>query len=225
MPFLFPAAPNSGDNYSYGDITWEYNGYAWEKIDAGITTPHLEVDGITGSIQFNNGFGGLSGSSDFYWDGTDLILTDTHHLIGDILGAVEHQCHNVSGVGITKGYPVYITGTDGASTILRIALADASNPSKMPAIGLATNTIADGEYGNIVVIGTILQLDTSLYSTNQTLYVSPGGGLTGIRPIEPSHLVQNIGKVGRSHPNTGSLIVLGPGRTNDIPNIIDGGIY
>jgi hypothetical protein len=35
MPFLFPAAPNSGDNYSYGDITWEYNGYAWEKLDEG----------------------------------------------------------------------------------------------------------------------------------------------------------------------------------------------
>jgi hypothetical protein len=131
----------------------------------------------------------------------------------------------MSGSGITKGTPVYITGMDGASSIIRIAPADASNSSKMPAVGITDDTIANGGYGHVVIIGTILNVNTSGYTTNDTLYVAPGGGLTAIRPTNETHLVQNIGKVGKVNSNTGSLIVMGPGRSNDIPNIIDGGTY
>jgi hypothetical protein len=253
MSLIFPANPTFGSTYSYDDVYWTFNGYAWEKYDNtpnevysinGITgniglsagggisitssgktfTVSLLVAGTTGSIQYKDG-DGLSGNSQMYFDGTNLVMINPTHLDGDILGGVHHYTHNTSGVGITKGYPIYITGTDGASTILRIALADASDPSKMPAIGLAESTIASGDYGHIVMFGTLLQVDTSAYSANQTLYVSPGGGLTAMRPTAANHLVQNIGKVGRVHANTGSLVVMGPGRSNDIPNVLDGGSY
>jgi hypothetical protein len=42
MPFNFPSSPSTGNTYSFGDIIWEYNGYAWEKLDllgTGIVGP------------------------------------------------------------------------------------------------------------------------------------------------------------------------------------------
>ena len=245
----FPTNPSIGNTYSIDQKFWVWNGYAWERYDptpnevytingitgdiglsagAGISlaatgktfTVSLIVGGITGSIQYKDG-GGLSGNSQLYFDGTNLVMVYPTHLDGDILGGIHHYAHNNSGVGITKGWPVYITGMDGSSTIFRIAGADASNSSKMPAVGLAESTIANGDFGHVLMFGTLLQVDTSAYATNQTLYVSPGGGLTGIRPTGSGNLIQNIGKVGRVHSNTGSLIVMGPGRSNDVPNIVD----
>ena len=216
MPIDFPNNPSSGQTYSYSGQQWSYDGVAWNKI----ITATIPLGGICGSIQYNDGASGLSGNSNFYYDGTNVVLIDPTHLDGDILGGVHHYAHNNSGVGITRGWPVYITGMDGASTIIRIATADASDSSKMPAIGLAESDIADGAFGHITMFGTLLQTDTSGYATNQTLYVAPGGGLTSGRPSASNQLIQNIGKVGRVHPNTGSLIVMGPGRSNDVPNIV-----
>jgi hypothetical protein len=216
MPIDFPNNPSSGQTYSYSGQQWSYDGVAWNKI----ITATIPIGGICGSIQYNDGASGLSGNSNFYYDGTNVVLIDPIHLDGDILGGVHHYAHNNSGVGITRGWPVYITGMDGASTIIRIATADASDSSKMPAVGLAESDIADGAFGHITMFGTMLQTDTSGYATNQTLYVAPGGGLTSGRPSASNQLIQNIGKVGRVHPNTGSLIVMGPGRSNDVPNIV-----
>lgn len=217
----FPSNPSVNQLHTVSDNGWIYDGYGWEKIDAGITF----ASGATGYIQYNDGYHGFTSNANFRFDGTNVVLTSPVHLDGDILGGVHHYAHNTSGVGISRGYPVYITGMDGASTIMRIAKADASNPSTMPAVGLAETDIANGDTSQVIMFGTLLQVNTSGYSTNQTLYVAPGGGLTGTRPTSPSHLVQNIGKVGRVHSNSGSMIVMGPGRSNDIPNVIDGGTY
>lgn len=239
MPIDFPNNPAVNDIYAYSGVSWQWNGYAWDSISVGGVTGGVtgatgpagatgatgpagaaNAAGITGSIQYKDG-SGFSGNSQMYWDGTNLVIDTTAHLDGDILGGVHHYAHNNSGVGITKGWPVYISGMDGASTIIRIAGADASNSSKMPAVGLAEETIANGNFGHIVMFGTLLQTDTSSYSTNQTLYVSPGGGLTATRPVGSGNLIQNIGKVGRVHSNTGSIVVMGPGRSNDVPNVVD----
>jgi hypothetical protein len=58
---------------------------------------------------------------------------------------------------------------------------------------------------------------------NSPLYVSTtAGNLTATRPTGASELVQNIGRVARVNQNSGEIVVLGPGRTNDVPNAIDG---
>jgi DNA/RNA endonuclease YhcR with UshA esterase domain len=48
---------------------------------------------------------------------------------------VKIECKNASGSTITKGTPVYITGTVGSSFRVEVAPADASNSAKMPAVG------------------------------------------------------------------------------------------
>jgi hypothetical protein len=55
---------------------------------------------------------------------------------------------------------------------------------------------------------------------NGVVYVAVGGGLTPTRPTGTTELVQNIGRVVRVHASTGELLVMGPGRTNDVQNLI-----
>ena len=127
---------------------------------------------------------------------------------------------NTSGGALTKGTPVYATGTVGATAVIEIAAADASNSAKMPAIGLLLQDLSNNGTGLVMVMGTITSINTAGYGINSSMFVAPGGGLTNTRPTAPTDLVQNVARVTRVHASTGSVLVLGPGRTNDVPNLI-----
>ena len=131
---------------------------------------------------------------------------------------------NTSGVTINKGAPVYATGSVGASGAVEVAAADADDPTKMPAIGLLAQQLADNATGECVVVGMLRGVDTGGYTINDPLYVSiTAGQLTGTKPTGTSELIQNIGRVVRVNNSSGEIVVLGPGRTNDVPNSIDAG--
>jgi hypothetical protein len=127
---------------------------------------------------------------------------------------------NTSGGALTKGTPVYATGTVGATAVIEVAAADASVSAKMPAIGLLLQDLSNNATGLVMVMGTITSINTAGYSINSPMYVAPGGGLTVTRPTAATDLVQNVARVTRVHASTGSVLVLGPGRTNDVPNLI-----
>jgi hypothetical protein len=71
-----------------------------------------------------------------------------------------------------------------------------------------------------MIMGTITGLNTTGYGINSGMFVAPGGGLTNTRPTAATDLVQNVARVTRVNASTGSVMVLGPGRTNDVPNLI-----
>jgi hypothetical protein len=127
---------------------------------------------------------------------------------------------NTSGGALTKGTPVYATGTVGATIVIEVAGADASVGAKMPSIGLLMQNLAINGTGLVMIMGTITGLNTIGYSINSGMFVAPGGGLTNTRPTAATDLVQNVARVTRVHATTGSVMVLGPGRTNDVPNLI-----
>jgi hypothetical protein len=130
---------------------------------------------------------------------------------------------NETGSAIPRGTPVAIVGY--ASSRPLVAPADANDPTKMPAIGLAYEQIADGSNGSVVAIGIAKQVDTSAFTVGQTLYVSTTPGvLTGTPPTGETGLIQNIGKVTEVGVN-GRVLVLGPGRTNAVPNLDNGKIF
>lgn len=131
---------------------------------------------------------------------------------------VHLTCKNTSGVTILKGTPVYVTGSVGATTTVEIAAADAGNAAKMPAIGLLEQDLLPNEFGRVIAVGVIPGLNTLGYTINQTAFVAVGGGLTGTRPTAATALVQNIGRVLRVNGSNGEILVLGAGRTNDVPN-------
>ena len=164
----------------------------------------------------------LSADSDSQIDfDTDINLGSTAHLNGNTLGSIHIACKNTQGTSVSGGTPVYITGNIGGSNKIEIGVASASVASSMPAVGILSEDLADNIEGYVDAFGIASKLDTSLFTSGDTLYVAPSGGLTNVRPTAASDLVQNIGIVELSDPSNGKVIVLGPGRTNDIPNSID----
>ena len=128
---------------------------------------------------------------------------------------------NTSASTLPIGTPVYATGSVGASGATEVAAADASDSANMPAIGLLEQELVVNAEGFAVPLGIVRGLDTSAYTINGTAFVASSGGLTPTRPTGATTLVQNIGRITRVHASTGEILVMGPGRSNDVPNKID----
>ena len=152
-------------------------------------------------------------------------LLTAPHIHGALAGPLYIHVKNTSGVTIPKGYPVYITGSVGASGQAEVAAADCSNSAKMPAIGIVDSDLIANAEGHCTIIGSIGNLNTASYSINSPVFVAPGGGLTQTRPTASTDLVQNIGRVDRVNASTGQIVVMGPGRSNDIPNLAAGTVF
>jgi hypothetical protein len=131
------------------------------------------------------------------------------------------EVKNATLAQLDAGTPVYVSGT-AASGKPEVSPAQANSTTTMPAIGLVQDDIASGAEGFVVAGGLVLQLDTDTpaWDDGTPLYVSPtvAGGLTSTRPTGTTELVQKVALVTRRHPTVGSVIVMGAGRTNDIPN-------
>ena len=177
------------------------------EVQAGIK----DKDGQTGS----NGQILASTGSQVDWIDQDAIISAASKL-------VVIACKNTSGATITKGTPVYQTGTVGATDVIEVAEADASDEDKMAAIGLLQTDIDNNDFGNVVITGELLNFTTSPIdgvtpTTGDTIYVKPGGGLTLTKPTGVN-FIQNVGLVGKvSGGNAGSLTVSSIMRSNDVP--------
>ena len=130
-------------------------------------------------------------------------------------------CRNTTASSIAKGTPVYITGNTGDQ--INIAPADNTDPAKMPASGITVATIAAGGSGEVVVGGLARNINVGGGSVGQTLYVDGAGTFTTTKPSYPA-LIQNIGKIVKSG-SAGTILVFGPGRSNDVPALDNGTVF
>ena len=144
-------------------------------------------------------------------------------LIGNMRGATIFKAK--AGEALTKGDPVYISGDDLVGNQPVVSIADSDDANKMPCFGLAAETVSINASVNVVTFGTLSGLDTSSFNQGDILYISTTGSLTATKPSGESSLIQNIGKVMRSHASAGSIKVGGAGRTNDVPNLNDGNVF
>ena len=209
----------SSVNGETGDVTISVSGSDGVTSFAGFTGP--VASGITtNQIIFHSGTG-ISGSTNFTFDGTDVSLT-TDGVIDTNDGG--HHGRVVKSIradeALSPNDPVYITGSVGASGRVTVAKADASDPAKMPAAGVVFSSFTTNQEGYMTVFGPVRSVDTSAFSANDTIYVSPGTGITASRPTASSDLVQNIGRAGRINASNGTLIIGGAGRNNDVPNLL-----
>lgn len=164
------------------------------------------------------------------WTDTKLVAADLgtgtadafHFLAGDLTWQdavpLDVSAKNTTASTISKGTPVYITGSVGSGHTVEVAPADAGNAATMSSIGLTVTDLTAGATGYVRTMGVLENVSTGAYSINQTIYVASGGGLTNVRPTGSTTLVQNIGRVMRANNNTGTLLIVGPGRVNDVPN-------
>ena len=217
-----PAGPSGSVDLSNVQATGSFTG-SFIGDGSGLTGvggdsfPYTGSAIISGSLEV---IGQFTSSGLFYptidGDEKQLLSTDSEgRLSFDWADRTNIDVKNTSGVTLTIGTPIYITGYQGAS-IFQVAAASASDVSKMPAIGVLDQTLDPNDQGYATLLGALQGYDTSLFSVNDSLYVGEGV-LTTTRP-SGSALVQKIARVGNVASN-GEITILGAGRTNDIPNI------
>ena len=126
------------------------------------------------------------------------------HIHGNLAGSV--YAHVRAGEALSKGDPVYVSGSHGtgANLIAIVSKADASDPLKMPAVGVMDAAVTANASGHMVITGTISDINTATYSVNAELYVAEGGGFTA---TPPSAYAQPVARVERSNTNNGAVIV------------------
>ena len=172
------------------------------------------AEGVTTNQVLFHTNAGITGSNDFLWEANVNHPHAEVDIEGKLLKAIKAD------EALAALDPVYITGNVGASDRVTVAKADASDPAKMPAAGIVTHSFSTNDEGYMVVTGLVREANTSGYSANDTAYVAAGGGITAARPSGTNDLIQNLGRVGRVHASTGTLLVLGAGRANDVPNLL-----
>ena len=161
----------------------------------------------------------------------DNSWTDQVDVVSGASILIEIEVKNLEGAALSKGDPVYLIGTVGASTRVEVGLADASNAAKMPSVGLLKQDLAINGEGFAVVTGTLKNLvttpiDGATATTGDTIYVKPGGGLTLTKPTGSTNFIQNVGQVGRvSTVSDGSILASCIMRANDVPNLPTGKIW
>lgn len=114
---------------------------------------------------------------------------------------------NTTGATLTKGTAVYISGATGQISTVSKAIAT-SDATSAQTLGLVTANISNNSNGNVTLIGTITNINTSAYTDGQQLYLSPttAGTLTATKPYAPDHLVY-MAVVEHAHPTQGKLFV------------------
>jgi hypothetical protein len=112
---------------------------------------------------------------------------------------------NSTGVTLTKGQIVYLSGATGNRP--NAVLAQANNVNSKKTIGWVTANIANNSDGFVAISGSAHDLNTSSFSAGDLLYLSAtvAGGITATIPAHPNYEIF-IGVCARSHPNFGRII-------------------
>jgi hypothetical protein len=160
---------------------------------SGLNYP--STDGLVDQFLTTDGTGNLSFSN------LDTILEDV-----------------VAGENITKGDPLYISGSSGAKPI--VYKADAAVASKMPVVYVAYETVSTLANTRGIVLGLIEGVNLTGYAAGDEIYVAEGGGWTSTRPTGSNSTVQFLGVVTKEGVG-GKGLVLNPGPAT-LPNLQSG---
>ncbi len=147
-------------------------------------------------------------------------ITTTGFFVGDLDGAVVTDVYNDTGSTLNKGDAVYLTGGNNGDNP-HVALADADDATKMPALGIIRENISTASVGQVVTSG-VMNDSSHGYTLGADLFISTtAGALSETAPTSESGLIQKIGKV----VSANHIIVQGAFRTNQTPNLDEGNIF
>ncbi len=129
------------------------------------------------------------------------------------------RVRNQTGATIPEGSVVYINGATGNTPTISLAIATAFATADI--IGVATTTIADNGFGYATTSGLVNDLDLSLFTEGQAVFVSPttAGAFTATEPVAPNYSVQ-VGVVLRANPSNGTLLVAVQMISTEVSHII-----
>ena len=204
-------------------LSWTSGDYAWVAQSGGGGGISLTDLSVTQNS--------ASGDGTLTYDNTSGVFTYTPPDLTAIAAStalnVVYTAVNKDTSTLAKGTPVYAkTGTTSGQTV-EVAAADASDPAKMPAIGVLGESLAVDAEGELLIFGEIQGVDTSPpgFSVGDIIYVAVGGGYTNSAPTGEGNIIQNLGIVSKVHPINGAGLIEGSGRGATTPNLNDGNIF
>lgn len=119
----------------------------------------------------------------------------------DTLLQVGQESHipvtNLSGGTLNEGDVVRQSGYDAATDRITVVKSQADITVNADVLGMCTTTMLNGETGKITTFGRINELDTSMFTEGDEVFLSPTvlGGITATRP---ETLPIEIGYIGKS---------------------------
>jgi len=194
------------------------------------------ADGATGATGATGPAGATGATGPAGTDGQGVVAggdqyqvlakaSDTDYDTEWVNVAVTQRVKNVSGGELAKGTPVHaVTEASPQGQLAYVIAARADTASAMPATFVLNETLADEAEGQAIVVGYLTGVDTSSFSEGDVVYVGETGGYTNVKPTG-TNLIQNLGVVIKSHETSGSGMVYGSGRTNDVPNLPEGKVF
>lgn len=178
---------------------------------------NVEHDADIIDINGNSGTSGQVLSSLGAGNGVDWI--DQTGGTSETAERIEVTVKNVSGGSLSKGTVVHASPSANPpnGNVIEVIAADYDNSTKMPAIGILNETIANEAEGSAVMMGAVSGIDTSGFSIGDELYVGNLGAFTNSKPATAGQLIQKIAVVIKSHASNGLIKIFGAGRSNDVP--------
>jgi hypothetical protein len=144
-----------------------------------------------------------------WYDSTAFALSyynNTTNNVVHIGQELQQQARNSTGVTITKGSVVYISGATGQIGNITLAKANAYATSQV--IGVANQDIPNNTNGWIVTQGTVSKFDTSGLTEGASIYLSAttAGALTSTEPSTPNYAV-HMGTCLYSNATNGKIYI------------------
>jgi hypothetical protein len=109
-------------------------------------------------------------------DGTIMLVDDP----------IKHIVYNNSGTAIQKGKAVYLYGSQGQRTTIRLA-DNASDLTSARTFAITSEAIADNASGFVTTEGVIEQVNTSGFADGTMLWLGSNGNFVSTRPTQPLH--------------------------------------
>jgi hypothetical protein len=190
--YTFTTIPNVNDDFTKGFVV----GSRWVLDNGNL---YNCTDSSTGAAVWALE---TLGGGDMY---KSVYDTDNDGVV-DKAETVQIIVRNSTGVTLTKGQIVYLSGATGNRPNAVLAQANAEATSSKT-IGWVFANINNNSDGYVAVSGSDHNLNTSAFTAGDALWLSPtvAGGITSTLPVQPNHAVF-IGYCARSHPNQGRIV-------------------
>lgn len=197
--FILTNTVNTGSIHLTGDISGSL--FTGSFKGDGSQLYNIPLSGVTNLTT-------ISGSFDTRLDGLEaysasqIVPTSSY---SERTTQIDVYVKNVSGVQINKGKVVRISNSVGDTPI--ISLADWTNDANSAnTLGVTAQNIPHDGFGNVVVNGILIGVNTSGMTAGALLYLSASGDYTTNVPTFPYHTVR-LGEVLRPHQTVGSFYV------------------
>jgi hypothetical protein len=198
----------------------------WSSQNPTLASGEPGYDGTINVLKIGNG---ATAWNDLDPIALSSVVEDGSPILGGELNLDNHDividCRNETGSTIAAGTPVYVSGYYSNNGKVLVAPADASDSSKMPAFGILNDSLDTDTEGTMGIMGVVSQVNTAGFDVGDVIYVASGGGYTNTKPILEDNLIQNLGRVLRVDAIQGRILLLGAGRSNDVPNLDEGKIW